>query len=199
MTLYEHWKALTTGNGNPWHTEPSTDTQYRISVQDSTVYVDFQACGSKKDWFMAFWFWKKKVFKLKAHAGFATKAESIVKSIVHDLSFVEPERIVFRGYSNGASLAFLFYLLFTTELPYMFDRVELIAFATPRVFSKKTLGKIDLTSCRFIKHEGDLVTHLPPKLFNYGDVPHEVVGKARWHLPKYHADRLYEKELSKLC
>jgi hypothetical protein len=198
MTLYEHWKALTSGNENPWHTEPSTDTQYRITVRDDTVYVDFQAASSRKDWCMAFWFWKKKVFNYRAHAGFATKAESIAKSLVHDLSFTMPSRVVFRGYSNGASLAFLFYVFFTNGLWYMFNRVELMAFATPRVFSRRTLRSLDLSYCRFIKHAGDLVTHLPPKLFNYGDVDHQIIGKARWHLPKYHADKLYADELRKL-
>ena len=196
MTLYEHWKALTTGNSNPWVTEPSTDTQYRVTEKDDTVYVDFQACGSKKDWFMAFWFWKKRFHTLRGHAGWVTKATSIEEAIVTRLSGT-PKKIVFRGYSNGAAIAFLMYSYFR---PYVaLGKVFLVAFATPRVFSKRNLRKINMDNCTFVKHAGDIVTILPPRLFCYGNVEHQIIGTAKCYAPKYHSDKLYEKALKELC
>jgi len=192
---YKNWKEMLSGNDFPWHTESSTDTQYRISLIDGVTYIDFRAAHSNLDWFMAFWFWKRRVMGLvntRAHAGFTKKWNSICKAVVENTM---SGKVIVRGYSNGAALATLCYLVLQ-ELRY---NVTAYTYALPHLLSRRNVKKINFTDYHLTINSGDLVTQLPPKFMFYGDIePELILGNNKCYLPKYHADSLYTKQLLEL-
>ena len=190
MTMYDHWKDLTSGGG--WVTEPSTDTQYRITQKEGRTFLDFQSASSKKDWWMSFWFWKRAVpftHSVRAHAGFLKKCLSVVKRIEEDLAALQADKITIRGYSKGGALAVLCGMYFS------FETEKVITFGAPRVVNKDPFSSVFYTNSR-VYVSGDIVCNLPPRLFGYTLPGYPIrLGPKRIPRPKWHNDKQYTLHL----
>lgn len=198
-TIYKtQWQGLMGSTGFPWITEPSTDTQYRITETSTEIYIDFQACHSRKDWIMTLFFWKKRIngLNLKGHAGFVTKFNSVINDIsVYIMS--KRKNIVIRGYSKGSALATLLHI-WLCERHY---RPVTYVFAPPRVVNIRDTRYVFTAHTSLfhrIVNNGDLVTLLPPRWLGYKSFGLSYVlnsGVFRLPLPRYHADKWYNEML----
>ncbi len=189
MDLYAHWKELTSGGG--WNTEESTDTQWRITEKGDTLYIDFQAARSRRDWLMAFKFWKRKFCGMRAHAGFLEKFQSIEKYLLESILETACTKYIFRGYSKGGAIATLSYIRFMDKE----GAVQAICFGNPRVVNENMFTR----NLMRIKLSGDIVTNLPPWLLGYRHAGEaQRIGPWRIPLPKWHADHRYEEALKSM-
>lgn len=201
---YIEYKNLTSSTGIPWHTETSTDTQYRFTFEEDTrtLYIDFQSARSTKDWIMAFFFWKREAsfYPIRIHAGFLKKYESIRSAIRKEIYERLPKEIILRGYSKGGTMASMAYLDIcklnkTFEYPF---KLQAYVYGNPRIYERKISKERPFTYLDRIKNRGDIVTNLPPWLFNYTHVGQEyLIGDGKLPLPKHHNDKLYLKNLEK--
>lgn len=193
LNYYEHWNDMLYSDGLMWVDE-KTDTEVKYSIRDDGLYIDFQACGSKIDWKLMFHFWKQydPLLEMRVHAGLRKKFRGILE-FIRDLYLAHHDRpFIIRGYSQGGGMAILVgaYL----RMRGWDTDVSVIAFAPPRVSDKCIMFSKFIA----VKNNGDIVTHLPPKLFGYKDIAWNYVINAnekRCILPKYHEDRVYAEGL----
>lgn len=122
----------------------------------------------------------------RCHGGFLRVFESarpILKPFLLDPA-VEEAFIV--GYSHGAALALLCHLELCVRRPALCGNCITLAYGMPRVLAGKLSPALAPSLATFyrIVNEGDIVTHLPPRLFGFRHVGNRIsIGKRGRYSP----------------
>ena len=147
-------------------------TQYKITTIGDTVYLAIQWSVDRQDWLYNFMFvpapYKAKKYPWYVHAGFAKAWKQARDKIASGvIPLLNGKRLVILGYSHGAALAILAheYFQFNGYNPSTF------AFGCPRVIwmPSKTI-RSRFFDVEIINRIGDLVGHVPPRIFGYKHV-----------------------------
>lgn len=178
-----------------------------------TLLILFEPSDGRVDWRHNFAFFKKPYDDMEieyyVHGGFL-KCWKQVKDLVRaKLKEKKWKYVVIVGYSHGAALALLAHECAWFELPDMRDGcIITVAFEAPRIYGgwrvKEEL-KERWAGAYVIKNNGDIVTHMPPRLFGFSDVGKVMQikntpkkGCVDSHTPKWIQKALLEKEIDEL-
>lgn len=166
----------------PWQTA-GLETQYKLVVTETQLFLCFQGSAQKEDWRFNFAFpvrpFRFGTVRWLAHGGMVKAWKAARKKIIEDvLMLLDDRQLVIVGYSHGAMLTVMAHEQFKR---YMGLDVKSFAFAPARVLwmPNKRIREWfdDLTTiiCR-----GDIVTHVPPALMGYRHVGKVMrLGKRR--------------------
>jgi len=168
----------------PWVTWDSrNDVQIRTVLNGRTLIIDWQGSISTKDWIINFTFFPKiaKPFKemeipFFSHKGFDDSYDSVKDALYDFIHKHNINKIVNRGYSQGAAYAI------RMHEDYKFRGFDITtrAYAPPRVFWFWNLRKIKerFEGLTLIINHGDIVTHLPFIIMGFRHVgKKEYIGK----------------------
>jgi hypothetical protein len=187
MTILEAYsKACDSGEKTA-----GNQTQYKITVENDTVYLALQGSIQKQDWLYNFQFaavpYRNMEDKWLVHRGFNTAwklaRDQISAEVTAAYNANKARKIVILGYSHGAALTVLAheYFLFNGY------HVESFGFGCPRVLwlpGKAVRGRFE--NLFLYQNRGDIVTLVPPAIFGYVHVGHvRQTGPARFpsHIP----------------
>ena len=153
--------------------EAPGEVSYAFESVGKTLYIYLEASNGISDWKRNLDFPVKAYRADKgvwfAHRGFLSAWKILRPIVLTEVLKQRPSAIVSLGYSHGAALAtlcheYLFYHRFVAS-----NALFGFAFASPRVL----WGRVDDRRWeRFtvIRNRGDIVTHLPPRIFGFRHV-----------------------------
>ena len=160
------------------------DTDYKFIENGSTLYCYFKGSDSPIDWFRNFDF-KQKVYGLfKVHRGFYQAYKEVRNIILDKVYENDYKSIVVVGYSHGSALAQLCH----QDLRYHFPSIntQTFAFESPRCLKVPKKLRPYWDNLTTIRNGSDLVTHLPPRIFDFDDLGKMVKIKGDTSLVKNH-------------
>jgi hypothetical protein len=166
-------------------------TQYRITVENDTVYLALQGSVQKQDWLYNFQFAAVPYHNMKTrwlvHQGFNTAWKLARDQIGAEVTAVynahKAHKVVCLGYSHGAALCVLAHEYFT----FNGYHTESYGFGCPKVLwlpNKEVRGRFD--NLFLYQNRGDIVAMAPPSIFGYAHVGHvHQIGPSRFpsHIP----------------
>lgn len=175
MKLLPLYKTCISGEG---YVSTPYSGNYKIVYNGRTAEVYFQHSSGIWDWLSNFDFavrpYKRMKDEWRCHRGFLRvfkgMQDEIADLIGTAIDAGRIDSIICVGYSHGAPLA----LLAVEDLCFRYgDRVSVrgFGFGAPRVILGDLPADVELRVANYtaINVTGDLVSHLPPKLFGYRD------------------------------
>lgn len=177
---------------SPYNTIKETQGDYWLARRNDKLYLLLECSNQTEDWIHNFDFaakpYKDMPQSWKAHKGFTHVWKSIVPYIEDDIKDSNISQIIIIGYSHGAALACLAQEYVWFNRPDIRDNCYAFAFEPPRVFCGFSIPKNlkERWKNLYVFRNGhDLVTHLPPVIFNYKHVGNLIkIGKSRKHIVK---------------
>src|SRR5215831_12271309 len=147
---------------------------YVVFTTNQFVVVAVRGTVSLKDWGINLKALRSRGRRHGYHLGFLREAESAVQPLTER---IQPnQRIYFTGHSLGGAVASILPHIF----PSCYELMIPYVFAAPR-FADRTLAR-RFAPYAYVRAD-DVVPHLPPKLFGFGDTgcpPSLVPPKDRW-------------------
>ena len=171
----------------PWITEPSTDTQYKVVEDKTSITISFQGSVSRLDWVSNFNCLLKPYKSMSnlffVHAGFIKKYKSIRKVVRTKALKAKSQNKQFflTGYSQGAIIAMVAHEDIRSQLGLA---VRTIVFGCPRGFSRygQKILKLRFENVTRVENGNDAVTKIPFRWLlykHYGKVVH-IGGERKW-------------------
>jgi len=189
MTLKEHYIWTVSG---PWTgVDIKTDTEWKSGYDSNVLYLSFKGSTSKIDWRQNFNFTPKRFdtgeLKLWVHRGILKKWKAVADKVIATVASSSSDVVWVSGFSQGAGVAILCYLKLRALYPEKEIRLE--SFCSLRVlwlcfiFEIRRIRHIFGNVHRHVIY-GDVVPHVPPKLFGFVDVGRVTYyGKRRLSFP----------------
>lgn len=182
---------------------------YYIETDDDTLYLYFQGSNGLTDWIFNFLFPRRKKAPYSnmdipwlCHGGFLKVWDSVkplIADYILDLSY---RKIIIIGYSHGSPLAAMCHEYAWFHRPEIRSRIYTFGFGGPRMFSGKLTYELEKRwrNYTLIRNKGDIVTHLPPKIFGFKHVgrTYEIGTKGRYSCIAAHRPEAYVTELERL-
>lgn len=185
------------------HLEPET-ASYFAERDGNVLRLFFEESNGKTDWLNNFRFlaiptkpYKDMTAAWFAHRGFFGVWKVIKPHLVEMITDPTVERIEIVGYSHGGALALLCFEYCTYHRPDI--EVTGVGFGAPRVFWGIVPREVKkrMAGFRVVRNGGDLVTHLPPRIFGYRQLGRlEKVGSKKGPI-KDHYPTEYSENLGK--
>lgn len=183
------------------HTENGLD--YWMHREGNRLYVTFQSSNGKGDWKDNFDFFPKKAEPFEnviVHQGFWRQYQGIRNKFLDEL-YTGVTAVFISGYSLGGAIAqlALYDCLWHVSRDKLPLQVSAVGFNSPRVFVKGQSLRAHTYTFQDIVHRGDVVPHLPPKIFGFKSVglTKTKIGRLTWfwkaHAPKATKKALLEK------
>lgn len=177
------------------YTHTEKEASFAIEREGGRAVIYFEASNGIPDWrhnlrFASRPYWLTEE-NYRCHRGFLSvflSALPYLEKTVRDKSVRE---ITVVGYSHGAALALLCHDYIAHKRDDLADSLFGYGFGTPRVF-KKTLSrraKKRFRNFTYITNRGDIVTHLPFRLFGYRHVKKQMKIGKRWRYSMVDAHR----------
>ncbi len=166
------------------------------------LYLFFEQSNGVADWYNNLSYRAVKDGDLFVHEGFLRVWKEILpllEPLLHDRSVA---RVVSVGYSHGAALSLLCHRYLYEIRPDLRRYLETYAYGCPRVFYGSMAGAEKTFAALYrVTNRGDIVTRLPPSLFGYRHVGHQIsVGKeGKYTAIDAHRPENYRKELEFLA
>lgn len=178
---------------------------FAIEQEGTRAVIYFEASNGFSDWKYNFRFASRPYTltgeNYRCHRGFLTVFLSVLpflEKTVRDRSIKE---ITVVGYSHGAALALLCYDYIAQKREDLADSLWGYGFGSPRVFkgSMSHDAKQRFRGFTYITNRGDIVTHLPFRLFGYRHVKKQCkIGKrGLYSMIDAHRPEHYQTELKK--
>ena len=173
---------------------------YAILRKGDTLYIYFQHSTDCTDWKNNLDFPIKPYKHWYAHRGFVKVWESVADYIAPAVNERSLHNIVSVGYSHGAALALLCHEYVWFHRPDLRERIEGYGFGCPRVIWGYE-PKPRFERFYVIRNIGDIVTHLPPRVFGFVHVGNviEVGEKGKYSPTDAHRPENILKELKALA
>ena len=201
MTRQELFKKVRSAKYT--HLDPETASYY-VEREGNTLRLLFEESNGKTDWKNNFRFFATPTKPYKdmtavwfAHRGFFGVWKTIEPHLAELIADPTVERIEIAGYSHGGAIALLCFEYCTFHRPDI--EVTGVGFGAPRVLWGPVPKEVKnrLAGFRVIRNGGDIVTHLPPRLFGFRQIGQlEVIGKPvgpiEDHFPTAYFDALAE-------
>ncbi|MBQ7365003.1 MAG: hypothetical protein IJW46_05345 [Clostridia bacterium] len=146
---------------------------FAVKRENNCVTVYFEKSNGLTDWRNNFRFSAKPYHNMPktwyCHRGFLRVFRAMLPHLLSVFSDESVTSFVLVGYSHGAALALLSHEYILFHRPALAGRVEGYGFGCPRVISGYVPPDLRarLAGFHIIRCAGDLVTHLPPRLFGY--------------------------------
>lgn len=165
------------------------DTEGFVGTYGDKLIVTFQGSNSSIDWKKVnFRFWKKIIPynnvnpKILVHAGFINAYKSVRDFLLTQVKESGLKEVWCFGHSLGGAMATLASVDFQYNFPGLV--VKVVTFGSPRIGNKAFQASYThrVPENARVVNGNDLVTRLPPKMFNYehvGECLH-VGDKYRW-------------------
>ena len=177
---------------------------FYVRRENNRVTVFFEKSNGATDWRNNLRFSARPYRDMKepwyCHRGFLAVFRAVLahlETIFLDESVKEFQIV---GYSHGAALALLSHEYILFHRPELLGRVESVGFGCPRVIYGRITPSLRARLFGFyiVKNHGDIVTHLPPRLFGYcHPVKPVVIGMRGKYSPiDAHRPESYLAELS---
>lgn len=189
------------------YTHTEKEASFAVERDGDRAVIYFEASNGAIDWKNNLRFASRQYGltgeNYRCHRGFLSvflSALPYLEKTVRDKSIKEMTVV---GYSHGAALALLCYDYIMQKREDLSHSLSGYGFGSPRVFkyrlSKK--AKARFRHFTYISNCGDLVTHLPLRLFGYRHVKRQCrIGKwGRYSMIDAHRPENYQKELEVLC
>lgn len=156
-----------------------TGTEVFVCIDDTQKALHIVVRGSEsplrwsglQDWFNNFLSVKTSFFGIRAHAGYARAASSVIDSLGALLQGLrEDYRITVQGHSLGGAVAVLIAVAlgYTRRLPRFNAELKLFTFGQRRVASSKALSRA--LQCTYVRvQNGSDTACVTPSLPGYGD------------------------------
>lgn len=179
------------------HAENGLD--YWMHRERYCLYVTFQASSEKGDWKDNFDFFPRKAepFEcVKVHEGFWRQYQGIRNKFLDEL-YTGVTAVFISGYSLGGAVAqlALYDCLWHVSKDRLPIQASAVGFNSPRVFIKGDYLNAHTYTFQNIVHQGDVVPHLPPRIFGFKNVGTKTkIGKFTWFW-KAHAPEAMKKAL----
>lgn len=183
------------------------DASYAMKRENNTVTVYFEKSNGLRDWKNNFAFSARPYRDMKepwrCHRGFARVFRALLSELESVFLDESVKEFVLVGYSHGAALALLAHEFILYHRPSLLGKVRGYGFGCPRViagFIPQSL-RARLYGFFVIRNAGDIVTHLPPRLFGYTHIEKPVIiGKrGRYSMIDAHRSENYRYELMLLA
>jgi hypothetical protein len=189
-------------NSRPYIHDEKTNLDYWMYREEKKLYVCFQASSEKADWIADFNFFPKKVEPFEGvfvHRGLWQQYEGIRNKFLDQL-YQGVTDVYISGYSLGGGVSdfALYDAAWHDHRDSLHILFRCISFEAPRVFIEnyKVRGLCD--DHQRIRVKGDVIPHLPPKLFGFCDTGNIFkIGKWSPFFWKQHAPASVEKSLLK--
>lgn len=200
--LFYFDKCLTV---NYTHTEK--EASFAIEKDGDRAVIYFEHSNGASDWRYNLCFASRKYDltgeAFRCHRGFLTVFLSALPYLESTIRDERIKHFTVVGYSHGAALALLCYDYIVQKREDLSDSVFGYGFGSPRVFkgwlSQRARARFE--HFRYISNRGDIVTHLPLRLFGYRHVKRQdFVGKrGKYSSVDAHRPENYQSELLALC
>ena len=158
------------------YTHTNKEASFAVERDGARAVIYFEASNGEIDWKHNFRFASRPYSltgeKYRCHRGFLSvflSALPYLEKTVRDKSIKE---ITVVGYSHGAALALLCYDYIASKREDLSGSLFGYGFGTPRVFKNgiSRKAKARFRDFTYITNRGDIVTHLPFRLFGYRHV-----------------------------
>ena len=177
---------------------------FAIQREGETLKIFFEWSDGREDWRNNFRFlaipckpYKNMPLVWFCHRGFLKVWKSIEPHLKSHIMNLDVRDIEIVGYSHGAAIALLCFEYCTYHRPDI--EVTGVGFGAPRVFWGIVPREVKkrMAGFRVVRNGGDLVTHLPPRIFGYRQLGRlEKVGSKKGPI-KDHYPTEYSENLGK--
>jgi len=185
------------------YTHTDKGASFFVERNGECAVIYFEASNGLPDWKQNFRF-ASRSYKLtgedyRCHRGFLTLFLSALPFLERTLRDKSIKEITVVGYSHGAALALLCYDYISHKREDLADSLFGYGFGSPRVFKGciSREAKARFRDFTYITNRGDIVTHLPFRLFGYRHVKKQCkIGKrGKYSMIDAHRPENYKSEL----
>jgi hypothetical protein len=194
----ELWKYARgeAGDGDSWpYKVRKTETEWKYKYEGDRLVLAFKYTDSRFDWLLNFFFLvfpllaRKKPYKdmpviWYAHLGMVIKWKSVeaaVRALVEESCRQGIRKVLICGHSQGGGTSILCHEMVYHRFPAMEAETHTFGSLRP-VFGGSIAERFRGLHCW--KSPGDIVPHLPPRVFGYVDMGiQHTVGKKRFPWP----------------
>ncbi|MBO7739932.1 MAG: hypothetical protein J6S34_00240 [Clostridia bacterium] len=183
------------------------EASFAVERQGERAVIYFEASNGLFDWKHNFRF-ASRAYSLtgedyRCHRGFLTVFLSALPFLEKTLRDKSIKEITVVGYSHGAALALLCFDYIACKREDLSGSLFGYGFGTPRVFKGRVSkeAKARFRQFTYITNRGDIVTHLPFRLFGYRHVKkQQKIGKrGKYSSVDAHRPENYRAELIEAC